>query len=47
MQQRGNAVTAAVDADPDDLAPVAPEDVPRYATEATRMAQEHDPDDEV
>jgi hypothetical protein len=47
MQQRGNAVTAGVEVDPDDLAPVAPEDVPRYATEASRMAQEHDRDDEV
>jgi hypothetical protein len=47
MQQRGNAVTAGVDVDPDDLAPAAPEDISRYATEATRMAQEHDPDDEV
>ena len=47
MQQRGTTVTAGVDADPDDLAPVAPEDVPRYATEATRMAEAHDPDDEV
>jgi hypothetical protein len=47
MQQRGTTVTAGVAVDPDDLAPVAPEDVPRYATEATRMAEAHDPDDEV
>ena len=47
MQQRGTTVTTGVEVDPDDLAPVAPEDVPRYATEATRMAEAHDPDDEV
>jgi hypothetical protein len=40
--------TAAVDRDRDDLDPVDDEERrDRYATEASRMADEHDPDDEV
>lgn len=41
-------VTAATEADPDDLEPVEDADRrERYAKEATRMAENHDPDDEI
>jgi hypothetical protein len=40
--------TAAIDADPGSVGPVEdPELRERYATEATRMADEHDPDDAI
>ena len=42
------AVTAARDVDPERLEPVADERTrERYAAEATRMADSHDPDEEV
>jgi hypothetical protein len=47
MHQQGTVVTAAVDADPDDLQPVGEGDRDRYATEAARMAETCDPDEEV
>ncbi|WP_336001150.1 hypothetical protein [Halorientalis halophila] len=40
-------ITAADEVDPDRLETVDPEDRERYATEAQRMAERHDPDDEV
>ncbi|WP_435180775.1 hypothetical protein [Halorussus sp. AFM4] len=41
-------VTAAVDADPESLDPVDDEATrERYADEATRMAEQHDPDEAV
>lgn len=41
-------VTAAKDVCPDDLEPVDEPDVQeRYAAEATRMADKHDPDDQI
>ncbi|UPV75953.1 hypothetical protein M0R89_07800 [Halorussus limi] len=41
-------VTAAVDADPESLDAVDDEETrERYASEATRMAEQHDPDDAV
>ena len=44
----GNPATAARDCDPGELRPVSePETVSRYAAEATRMAERHDPDAEV
>ena len=43
--QRG--VTAAVDVDEGKLQSPDPADVERFATEASRMATEHDPDDEI
>ncbi|MFB6235170.1 MAG: hypothetical protein ABEH81_04840 [Halopenitus sp.] len=43
--QRG--VTAAVDVDEGKLKSPDTEDVGRFATEASRMASEHDPDDEI
>jgi hypothetical protein len=46
--ERSGGVTAAVDGDPDALEPVTDEDRrDRYATEATRMAERHDPDETV
>ena len=48
MHQRETTVTAAVDADPNHLVPVDdPDDRERYAAEADRMADAHDPDDPV
>lgn len=45
---RKRPATAAVDVEPADLQPVRePETRERYATEAERMAQRHDPEDEV
>ncbi|MFC6757054.1 MULTISPECIES: hypothetical protein [Haloarcula] len=42
------AVTAAKDVEPERLTPVEePETRERYATEAERMAETHDPNDEV
>lgn len=44
----GKTITAAREEDPTDLDDVKdPETRERYATEATRMAEKHDPDDEV
>ncbi|MFC6837460.1 hypothetical protein [Halomarina ordinaria] len=41
-------VTAAMDADPDELAAVEDEERrERYASEAERMAADHDPDDVI
>ena len=41
-------VTAAIDVDPEKLVPVDDSDTrERYAAEATRMADTHDPDEEV
>jgi hypothetical protein len=40
--------TAAIDVDPTNLGPVDDENErERYATEATRMAESHDPDDVI
>ncbi|WP_254832535.1 hypothetical protein [Haloglomus salinum] len=41
------AVTAARDVDPDDLAPVAESEQERYRTEAERVRENNDPDDEI
>ncbi|MFB6084232.1 MAG: hypothetical protein ABEJ94_08310 [Halorientalis sp.] len=42
-----STVTAGLDVEPDRLEPVDPEDRQRYAGEAQRMAEKHDPADEV
>lgn len=47
LQQRSEPITAAIDADADDLAPVDPELQTRYATEAKSVAESHDPDDPI
>ena len=45
---RAPEVTAAIEADPDDLNPVEDaERRERYAIEAERMRERHDPDDQV
>ncbi len=41
------STTAARDVDPDDLANTDDDLVDRYASEAERMADVHDPDDEI
>ena len=41
------SVTAATEVEADRLQPTDEADRDRYATEATRMAEEHDPDDDV
>jgi hypothetical protein len=46
--ERSGGVTAAVDADPEALEPVDDDDLrERYAAEATRMAERHDPEETV
>lgn len=46
--ERSGGVTAAVDAEPETLEPVDDEALrDRYAAEATRMAERHDPDETV
>jgi len=40
-------VTAAVEADPDDLEPVAAEERERYRDEVRRVRDRHDPDEEL
>jgi hypothetical protein len=47
LHQRGARITAAIDADEAQLAAVDATDRERYATEAARMADRHDPDDEI
>jgi hypothetical protein len=47
LHQRGTRITAAIDADEAQLAAVDATDRERYATEAARMADRHDPDDEI
>jgi hypothetical protein len=42
-----STVTAGLDVETDRLEAVDPEDRERYATEADRMAEKHDPDEEV
>ncbi|WP_225335546.1 hypothetical protein [Halomicrobium urmianum] len=44
---RQKPTTAAVDVAEDDLEPVPEEDRERYAAEAARIAERHDPDEEV
>ncbi|QLD89855.1 hypothetical protein HWV07_12770 [Natronomonas salina] len=47
MLQR-TTITAAVDADPEDLEPVADEETrERYATEVERVREDHEPDDPI
>jgi hypothetical protein len=48
MHQRGNGATAAIDVEPDRLSTVSDEETrARYETEAERMVEQYDPDDEV
>lgn len=48
MHRQGKGATAAIDVEPDRVDAVADEETQeRYATEAARMAEQYDPDDEV
>lgn len=48
MHQQGQTVTAAIDVESENLESVPDEETKeRYATEAARMAESHDPDEEV
>lgn len=48
MRQRGVGTTAAVDVDRGDLEPVDDAETrERYATEAERVREQHEPDEEV
>ena len=48
MHRRGNGATAALDVEPDRLSATPDDEMrARYATEAERMAEKYDPDDEV
>lgn len=47
LQQRGKPVTAAIEADEDELSEVDKVDQERFQTEAQKMQSEHDPDDEI
>ena len=47
MHQQGSRVTAAVDVDPDALSAVDAADRERYADEAARVRDRHDPDEKV
>ncbi|WP_137286505.1 hypothetical protein [Halorussus salinisoli] len=48
MLRQGADVTAAIDADAESLNPVEDDETrQRYADEATRMADQHDPDETV
>lgn len=47
LQQRSEPMTAAIDAEAADLAPVDPDEQQRYATEARSVAERNDPDDPI
>ena len=47
LRRRDDGVTASVTDDGANLQPSAAENRDRYADEATRMADEHDPDDAI
>ncbi|SEO60984.1 hypothetical protein SAMN04487948_103478 [Halogranum amylolyticum] len=48
MHQRGSAATAAIDVDPDRVSDTPDDETrERYQTEAERMAESYDPDEEV
>ena len=45
LQQRSEPVTAAIEVDEDELAPVDPDQQERYATEAQSVAENNEPDE--
>ena len=48
MHRQGKGPTAAIDVEPDRVDAVSDEETQdRYATEAARMAEQYDPEDEV
>lgn len=47
LRQRGEPMTAAVDVDDEETSVVDPADRERYAAEATKMCEQHAPDDPI
>ena len=47
LQQRSEPVTAAIEVDEDELAPVDPDQQERYATEAQSVAENNKPDEPI
>ena len=47
LQQRSEPITAAIDVDEDDVAPVDPDHQERYATEAQSVAENNEPDEPI
>ena len=47
LQQRNEPVTAAIEVDEDELAPVDPDQQERYATEAQSVAENNEPDEPI
>ena len=47
LQQRNEPVTAAIEVDEDELAPVDPDKQERYATEAQSVAENNEPDEPI
>jgi len=47
LQQRSEPITAAIEVDEDELAPVDPDQQERYATEAQSVAENNEPDEPI
>lgn len=47
LRRRSRPITAAIDVEDDELSAVDESDRERFAAEASKMAAEHDPDDEI
>ena len=47
LQQRSEPITAAIEVDEDELAPVDPDQQERYATEAKSVAENNEPDEPI
>jgi hypothetical protein len=47
LQQRSEPITAAIEVEESELAPVDPDQQERYATEAQSVAENNDPDDPI
>jgi hypothetical protein len=47
LQRRSRPITAAIEADEEELGAVDEPDREQFAAEASKMASEHDPDDEI
>jgi len=47
LQQRSEPITAAIEVEADELAPVDPDQQERYATEAQSVAENNEPDEPI
>ena len=47
LQQRSEPITAAIEVDEDELAPVDPDQQERYASEAQSVAENNEPDEPI